>query len=83
MLTDDILRDVLLWKRNYKDIYYIEINNRIYIYRTLTRGEYFSILNLQKSTEISQSDILLEMCLLYPKYDISIFDNISLFTFIK
>jgi len=75
-MFDSIKKDILSWKRKYGNIYYIEIGNNIYVYRTLTRGEYFDVLSLQSTIYSDISDIVLELCLLYPKYDKVRFDSI-------
>ncbi len=68
-MLKELSEDILSWKQKYKVVLYIEIGNNSYMYRLLTRGEYFSILSLQEHNLIETSDVLLKMCLLYPKYD--------------
>ena len=75
-MFDSIKKDILSWKRKYGNIYYIKIGSNIYVYRTLTRGEYFDVLSLQSTIYSDISDIVLELCLLYPKYDKVRFDSI-------
>ena len=59
--------DILSWKRKYGDIFYIKIKDNVYIFRTLTKGEYFSILDVQGNISKDINNILLKECILYPK----------------
>ena len=74
-MLKELIRDILSWKQIYKVVFYVKIGDNLYIFRTLTRGEYFNLLSLQTHKLIETSDFLLKMCLLYPKYDKDIFDN--------
>lgn len=69
------ISQILSWKKQYDNIYYLKTRSSIYIFRALSRGEYDILL---KSSEIIQRDIgdlLLEWCLLYPGFDEKIFDD--------
>jgi len=72
----NIKNDILFWKCKYDSIFYIKIGDNIYVYRILTRGEYYNILSLQSNGYGDISDTLLKLCLLYPKYDKTVFDLI-------
>ena len=74
-MLKNLVRDILSWKQKYKVIYFIEIDNNSYIYRLLTRGEYFNLLSLQKIDSKIADDILLEMCLLHPEYKKDVIDS--------
>jgi len=71
----DIIDKILLWKKEYGDVFYLKVGNDKYIYRALTRQEYFNIYTLNKYSAVRVEDILLFTCLLYPEYDEHMFDN--------
>lgn len=73
-MLKELSEDILSWKQKYKVVLYIKIGSNSYMYRLLTRGEYFSILSLQEYNLIETSDILLKMCLLYPEYNKDVLD---------
>jgi len=72
---NELLDDILLWKRKYRNIFYINIKGNIYIFRVLTKREYFTIFELQKHRSINADIPLLKTCLLYPSYDENILSN--------
>lgn len=74
-LFGDLLEEIFLWKDRYGDVFYVEIGKNKYIFRILLRGEYLKIRDLQDHGLMDISDVLLGMCLLYPKYDKREFDN--------
>lgn len=67
-MLKEIYKDILFWKRKYKDVFYIEIGKNLYVFRTLTRGEYFSVLDIKSNLGIDPYEFVLEECLLYPRY---------------
>jgi len=68
-LFGDLLEEIFLWKDRYGDVFYAEFGKNRYIFRILLRSEYLKIRDLQEHGLTDISDILLKMCLLYPKYD--------------
>jgi hypothetical protein len=78
MLKDLIKKksdEILSWKSKYGDIYFLEIEGKEYIFRTLTRGECRDIFSIQEKVGSDSTDIILEKCLLYPVYDSMRFDD--------
>jgi hypothetical protein len=59
--------EILSWKKTYKNVYYIKIDNSLYIFRTLTRGEYLNLLDIQQYIGEEIIDSILSECLLYPR----------------
>jgi hypothetical protein len=72
-LESDIADQILSWKHKYEDIYIVKIIKNIYIFRLLTRGEYFDIVSLQDNLSYDTENFILNNCLLYP----SGIDNIN------
>lgn len=70
-----IVKYILPWKKKYGSIYYIEINGVEYVFRTLSRGEYLSLLNIQNKFSIDIGDMILKECLVYPEFREAIFDK--------
>lgn len=71
---EGLSKEILSWRRKYKDIFYIKVDMNKYIFRLLTRGEYFNIYGLQHTVLKNTDDIVLEMCLLYPIYSKDVLD---------
>ena len=74
-MFNELVKDILSWKQKYKIILGVEIGDNSYIYRLLTRGEYFNLLSLQKLDPAGASDILLEICMLHPEYVKDVMDD--------
>ena len=62
-------KDILSWKRKYRDIFYFKIGNNLYIFRTLTKGEYFNFISTQHSINVDMGEHILKECLLYPEFE--------------
>lgn len=60
------ISDIIIWKEKYNSIYYIKIKENEYIYRTMSKGEFVSILSLKSNFNIDEDEIILNLCLLYP-----------------
>jgi hypothetical protein len=67
---DQILfRDILLWKKEYGNVYAIRINVNWYYYRSLSKGEFAALLTMSEKCGIADTEeAILSECLLYPKY---------------
>jgi hypothetical protein len=70
-----IIQNVLPWKKKYGSIYYVKIDEREYVFRVLSRGEYLSLLIIQDKFKIDIGDLILKECLVYPKFNKSTFDK--------
>ncbi len=73
----DLIEDIISWKQKYRNIFYVNIGNNLYIFRVLTRGEFFNILTFQEKGFAKIDDIILKMCLLYPEYNQNVLDSRS------
>ena len=75
-LLSRLAKDILEWKINHRNIYYIKIGNNNYIFRLLSKSEYLSLYFIQFHLSYEAEDILLERCVLFPKVDIKYLDNL-------
>jgi hypothetical protein len=74
-ILSTLLPKILEWKERYGTIYYLKAGSRSYIFRTLSMAEHGAILAVSSSIDKDMSDLLLELCLLYPEYDSNILDK--------
>lgn len=59
--------DIFRWKEKYSSIYYVKIGNNEYVFRLLTRREYFDLLEIQEDSKRVAEEVLLTWCVLFPK----------------
>ena len=50
----------------YRNVFMVEINKQMYIYRSLGRSEYREILEARRFDDITKEEIICTQCLLYP-----------------
>ena len=75
-MDSGLLEDILKWKREYRNIFLLKINENIYIYRSLSKSEYSSLLAVSSiEKDLDTEDIIFSECLLFPKYKKGMFDN--------
>ena len=75
-MDKELLRNILEWKKKYRNVYAINILSKWYVYRSLSKGEFSSILAMTNGIEESDiEDVIMSECLLYPAYNIGMFDN--------
>ena len=53
----------------YRNVFIVEINKQVYIYRSLGRNEYKEILEDRRFDDITKEEIICTQCLLYPNPD--------------
>lgn len=79
-LSDDLKKccsDILGWKNKYSNIYYQKIEDREYIFRLLTKSEYLALYFIQFHVSSEAEDILLDKCVLYPKFNGEYFNELK------
>jgi len=63
---------VIEWKERFGNIYYVKTGNGTYFFRPIKKKEYDFLIRLGN---VDTDDILLAMALLYPRFDIEVFDG--------
>jgi hypothetical protein len=75
-MDQKILRNILLWKKEYGNVYSINICGIQYIYRSLSKGEFAALLAVsERNVSMDLDDVIFSECLLYPDYSSGMFDN--------
>lgn len=69
MHVDDIFELIMEFKKNHRNVYVYQVDNQVYIYRTLTRKEYREILEDKRFNDFEKEEIICDTCLLYPSPD--------------
>lgn len=66
----DITAVVLDLQEKYRNVFVHQIENEVFVYRTLGRGEYKEILTDERVTDMEKEEVICEACLLWPEeYD--------------
>ena len=74
-MIEDLYDDILSWKEKHGSVFCLKVNEREYIFRTLTRSEYFNVLHTQTSMSMNSEETVLQKCLLCPEYNKEDLDN--------
>lgn len=64
--ADDILELVLKFKQKYRNVFIYQADEKIFIYRALSRKEYKDILKDSHFNDFEKEEIICDTCLLYP-----------------
>lgn len=58
----------MVWefKKQYGNVYVVEVCDQIYLYRAMSKPEYKSIMNLEGATREMQEEKIAEKCVLFP-----------------
>jgi len=68
-MEQKLFREILLWKKEYGNVYAMRINGSWYVYKSLSKNEFSSLLSFtDKNENLDTEEIILSECLLYPKY---------------
>ena len=59
----------------YRNVFMVEINKQVYIYRSLGRSEYKEVLEDSRIPDIQKEEIICSQCLLYPDPDTYSWDD--------
>lgn len=62
----DYTRLYINFCEKYRNVFMVEINKQVYIYRSLGRSEYREILEDRRFDDITKEEIICTQCLLYP-----------------
>ena len=69
MHVDDIFELIMEFKKTYRNVFVYQVDEQVFIYRTLSRKEYKDILNDQRFNDFEKEEIICDTCLLYPNPD--------------
>lgn len=72
-----IASKVIEWKSKYRNVYYLNVRGKEYIFRLLTKGEYISIYFLQSHLGAHSEDVILLKCILFPDITVEKMDNLN------
>jgi hypothetical protein len=75
LVGSGLMGKILIWKKQYGSVYYIKIGSNEYIYRLMSRGDHIALLSAQQNIEFNIEDVVLQECLLYPKFSKRTFDK--------
>jgi hypothetical protein len=60
-------REVEEWKEKYGPVYFTPFEDEVFIWRTLEREEYKSLINDRTLSTMDREEIMCEKCVLYPR----------------
>ena len=66
MHVDDIYELIMEFKKHYRNVFVYQVDEQVFIYRTLSRKEYKDILNDERFNDFEKEEIICDTCLLYP-----------------
>ena len=66
MHVDDIYELIMEFKKHYRNVFVYQVDEQVFIYRTLSRKEYKDILNDDRFNDFEKEEIICDTCLLYP-----------------
>jgi len=73
--SSGLVSKIVSWKKEYGSVYYVKIGYGEYIYRSMTREEHMTLLNLQGKMPFDLEDTILKACLLSPLFNKKTFDR--------
>lgn len=66
----DLIELILQWKKQYKNIYAVTISEQLFVFRTLTRGEFTDIYDREEWNDQDKEEAFCSVATLYPEgYD--------------
>lgn len=77
MHVDDIFELIMEFKKSYRNVFVYQVDEQVFIYRTLSRKEYKDILNDKRFNDFEKEEIICDTCLLYPHPDKIDWDEID------
>lgn len=64
--------DISSWKKQFTNVYHVEVKGKDFIYRQLSRFEYKEIIAMPNTDPLMREEMICEYCVLYPQgYDFS------------
>lgn len=69
MHVDDLFELIMEFKKQYRNVFVYQVDNQVFIYRTLGRKEYKDILSDKRFNDFEKEEIICDTCLLYPDPD--------------
>ena len=66
MHVDDIYELIMEFKKHYRNVFIYQVDEQVFLYRTLSRKEYKDILNDERFNDFEKEEIICDTCLLYP-----------------
>lgn len=68
--------DIDSWKKQFGDVWVVEIDGQHFVYRALERFEYKEILSVPNTDPLMREEMICEYCVLYPQgYNFAVMAN--------
>ena len=68
--------DIDSWKKQFGDVWVVEIDGQYFVYRALERFEYKEILSIPNTDPLMREEMICEYCVLYPQgYNFAVMAN--------
>ena len=71
----DITELYVKFSMNYKNVFMVQLQNEVFIYRALRRSEFYEIMNGSRFNDVDKEEFVCQECLLYPDPEIYDWDN--------